>query len=86
MSVYIPYWLIWKREVAMKVIDCCWRTSNSWELTVPSQLLWKGVGGGNIYIYKNPLVKCTEIFSFFLVRMKYKKINILETVRVVIPL
>jgi hypothetical protein len=34
MSVYIPYWLIGKREVAVKVIDCCWRTSNSWELIV----------------------------------------------------
>jgi len=32
MSVYIPYGLVRKREVAVKVMDCCWRTSNSWEI------------------------------------------------------
>jgi len=32
MSGYIPYGLIRKREVAVKVMDCCWRTSNSWEI------------------------------------------------------
>jgi hypothetical protein len=30
MSVYIPYGLIRKREVA--VMDCCWRTSSLWEI------------------------------------------------------
>jgi hypothetical protein len=31
-SVYKPYGLIRKREVAVKVMDCCWRASNSWEI------------------------------------------------------
>jgi len=28
----MPYGLIRKREVAVKGMDCCWKTNNSWEI------------------------------------------------------
>lgn len=34
MSVYMPYGLIRKREVAVKGVDYCWKTSNSWDIVV----------------------------------------------------
>ena len=30
----MPYVLIRKREVGVKGMDCCWKTSNSWEIVV----------------------------------------------------